>query len=216
MAGIQSHEKPLALYGIKNTKYAIHMPDGQVQVVKEMAKAKSLQLTPVANTQDVFANDQKVISIITDQGYTGTLGTTGQDVAFELEIGHLSEQTDKGILVSQIVQAVRFDLYHEYTIMLASGLAVTIKQWIFGLDASRPNIQYDTNTDTITIGAYQYPSTIYGRTIMDETTPTQAWRDKNGFEQKAWRIFVFPDSPSFNDFEKTVPVPIMPTIVVAP
>ena len=81
-------EKPLAFYGVRNAKYALRDEKGELGTkAAELPLAKSIVLNPVVNMQDSFANDEKILSIPSDQGYTGTYGCTGQDEEFEEALG---------------------------------------------------------------------------------------------------------------------------------
>ncbi|WMJ23456.1 hypothetical protein RBG61_01960 [Paludicola sp. MB14-C6] len=197
-------KQPAAYHGIKNTKYAMRGADGAKGTeVKSLPFAKSVGFDPTVEQQPVYANDSKVLAIVSDNGYTGTVGTTGQDRTFETALGHIMP-VDGGIADINQLGFKRCDFYYEYQEETATGIKYTVKVWALNVEFSKANKNHATDQNQATIGEYSYPITVYGDKIMD-AAGTAVYKDAYGNELTATRIISVPSDKTYTDFEKTVP-----------
>lgn len=203
MAENYKNQSP-AYHGIRNAKYSVRGDDGAAgSAVVSMAFAKSISFEPAVETLDVFANDQKVLALISDKGYTGEFGTTAQDRAFESAIGQ-SIEIANGTADVNLIGYKRFDLYYEYTEYTSSNVPYTVKVWVLNVEASKATKEYNTNEDTPAIGEYLYPITVYGEKIKD-SEGTGTYKDANGNELVATRIIAVPSDEGYAAFGDAAP-----------
>ena len=201
--------KPAAFYGVKNVKYALRDADGKISDTAEalaLPKAKSLVLNPAVNTQEVYADDIKLLAIVSDQGYTGTYGCTGQDEAFEEALGLMFGGDDGVIYGVKMTNPVRFDLYYEYTVHPEKKKPFIMKVWVYGIELGKPSLSHATNTQNVTIGDYQYPLTGYGETIMGDND--KPYTNEEGFELIALRAICKPGDTAYETFGEKPHIPM--------
>jgi hypothetical protein len=194
-----------AYHGIRNAKYCVRGEDGAAgSTVADLSFAKSISFEPAVETLDVYANDQKVLALISDKGYSGEFGTTAQDRAFETSLGQAIE-VESGTADINIIGYKRFDMYYEYTEYTSSNnLPYTVKVWVLNAEASKATKEYNTNEDTPTIGEYLYPITVYGDKILDKEG-TNTYKDANGNELVATRVIAVPSDTGYATFGDSVP-----------
>lgn len=203
-------EQAPAYHGIKNAQYAIRAADGKPGgEVKKFDYAKSISFEPAIEQQPVYSNNQKVLALVSDQGYTGAIGTTAQHREFEEAIGQIAA-VDNGLADVSVDSFVRFDYYYEYIEHSKNGIPYVVKVWALNLEASKATKENSTDTNTATLGEYSYPITVYGDKILD-ANGTEIYKDANGNEKIATRIISVPGDAGYTDFEKTVPTVKMPT-----
>ena len=199
--------KPLAYAGIRNGRYSKRLADGKRGTdAKGLPYAISLVLNPAFSVQDRYADDRKIIAIPSDQGYTGTYGCTGQDVDFELDLGQLIALDNGTIAAVKVTYMERFDLYFEYTVHPTGARAFTVKAWVLGVELGKPSMTHNTNTESVTMGDYQYPLTAYGETVMGEND--EPYRDAEGFERVALIVKSVPGDADYANFHKAPPEPV--------
>lgn len=202
-----ANEKPLGFWGLKNVKRAARSADGKLGTsVVELPKGKSLQLNASVNMQEVYAGDERILMIPSDNGYAGTYGCTGQDLDFEEEIGLLIKLDDGTYADVNLTDMERSELYFEKTVKPASGRAFVMKAWIYGVEFGKPSKNHGTNTQNVTIGEYQYPITVYGKKILK--TDESPYTDEGGNEKTAWIIYSVPGDGGYSTFGNAPPPPI--------
>lgn len=195
-----------AYFGIKNTKYCIRDEEGtRGTEVKELGKSKTLSLNPLFNKQEVYADDEVVVSVPSDKGYDGSYGCTGQNTEFEKAIGQLTA-LGENIGGVEVVDLQRFDMYYEHTVKPVKGKSYVVKTWLLNMEANKPSIQNDTNTENLTIGQYQYPIKVYGDRVMTNDG-TKVYTDERGFEKKCFLIRSVPGDSNYETFAESVPEP---------
>ena len=203
----EKDKRPLAMYGLKNVKYAKRTADGEPgEAAIPLPKGKSLQLNTAINMTEVYANDERILMIPADQGYNGTYGCTGQDLEFEEKIGFLIKLDDGTYADIKINDMERIELYFERTFKPAEGSAFVMKAWIYGAELGKPSKNSQTNTQNITIGDYQYPINVYGETILEEAD--KPYCDDNGNELVALMIISVPGDDGYKTFGEKPPKPV--------
>lgn len=202
-----SNVKPqaAAYHGIANAKYAFRSADGKPgTTVNDLMYAKSISFEPQVEEQPVYANDQKVLALVSDKGFTGSLGTTAQDRVLEKGLGHVVD-TAQGVATVNLITYKRCDLYYEYK-ETVPGATYTVKVWVLNVEVSKPSsVEHNTDEENPTIGEYAYPITVYGDKIMSATGNTP-YRDANGNELVATKVISLPGEDGYDTFGDAVPV----------
>lgn len=194
-----------AYHGITNAKYTMRTADGTPgSEVKEIPFVKSISHEPQVESQEVYASDRKVLTIPSDKGSTGNLGTTAPYRTLELDLGQLLE-VEGATAEVQITGYKRVDLYYEYTETTESGLSYKVKVWALNVEVGKASRTHTTDENTATIGEYQYPITIYGDKVKDSTGEA-VYQDENGNEITASMVISVPGDSRYAAFDKTVPV----------
>ena len=195
-----------AYHGAENGKYALRGADGTPgETVEIFQYLKSVAYDPDVDTQEIYANDCKIMSIISDQGYTGSIGTTAQDRAFEEALGHLL--TLDGMIADVNSNGFnRIDFYYEYKEETPNGTPYMVKVWILNLEVSKSSKENKTDEKSVSIGEYSYPITIYGDKVKS-ADGSAVYRDANGMEWIATRLIAVPGDTAYETFGDSVPVP---------
>ena len=198
-----------AYHGISNAKYALRGTDGAPgSTVTDLAYAKSISFEPQVEETAVYANDQKVLALVSDKGFAGSLGTTAQDRALEKSLGHAID-TASGEATINLIGYKRADIYYEYK-ETTPAATYTVKVWVLNCEISKPStIEHATDEDQPTIGEYAYPITVYGDKIK-ASSGTATYRDANGNEITATKVIALPDDDGYTTFGDSVPVVKMP------
>lgn len=210
MATPNYKEQSAAYHGIEGAKYAARA-DAQTPGTTPVSFAfsKSISFDPAMEQQAVHYNNKKIMNIISDQGYTGAIGTSAQDRGFETALGHTIE-VDGATADVNLNSLKRFDFYYEYKEKTASGIGFVVKVWVLNCETTKAAKAHNTDTNTITVGEYSYPITVYGDKIK-AATGTENYRDENGNEITATRVLCFPSDTGYKEFDKAVPTVKMPT-----
>ena len=193
-----------AYHGIRNAKYAVRGEDGAPGVSTVPFKyAKSVGFDAAVDQQPVYMNDMKVLTLVTDQGYTGTIGTSAQDRALEKALGHLVEVDG---MLADVKQNgfVRFDFYYEYVEHTASGIPYIVKVWALNMEAAKASKAHSTDTNTATLGEYSYPITVYGDPVKT-SDGAETYHDANGNEIIGVRAISVPSDAGYQTFGNSVP-----------
>lgn len=194
-----------AYHNIAGAKYAMRDATGaHGATIKDSPFSKSLTMDASVETQPVYADGISVLTLISDQGYTGSYGVTGRDSAMEADLGFTIE-TAAGTASILTVQNKRLDLYYEYYEYTPQGQRYVVKVWVLNLEMRKPSKAHNTDTNTATIGEYSYPITVYGEKIKAADGTTD-YRDANGNILYATHVTAIPGDAAYDDFEKTVPI----------
>ena len=196
-----------AYHGVKNAKYSMRTGEEPGTEIKNLAYIKAVSFDPQVNTQPIYANDMQVMAVVSDKGYTGNLGVTAQDRVLEKDLGQVVE-IDKGQADVNLIGFRRLDLYYEYTEHTQSGVPYTVKVWALNLEVGKASKSNETDEDSLKIGEYQYPITVYGDKIK-AATGEATYRDANGNELVATRIICLPNDEGYATFDSAVPAPKM-------
>ncbi len=202
----QDYNKQAAAYhGIQNGKYAVRTADGKPGTdIVDFPNLKSISFDPTVDQQPVYANNAKIMAIVSDQGYTGAFGTTAQDRAFEIALGHVMAVSG-GLADVNLNSFKRIDIYYEYNEKTANGSPYVVKVWALNTEISKASKSHSTDTNTAALGECSYPMTIYGDKIMD-SEGTKVYRDANGNELTATRVISLPGDTGYEAFDDKVPV----------
>lgn len=202
------NEQSVAYHGIKNAKYAIRENGVPGSTVVPFKFAKSVSFDPSVEQSPIYFNNVKVMNVINDQGYTGAFGTSAQDRAFEEALG-LIMSVENGTADININTLKKFDMYYEYVENTDSDLQYIVKVWALNIETSKPSKAHTTDTNSLALGEYSYPITVYGDKIK-KSTGDEIYRDKNGNEITATRVICLPCDEGYDDFDKSVPIVKMP------
>lgn len=194
-----------AYHNIMGAKYAMRSATGAPgTAIKESPFSKSLALDASVETQPVHADGINVLTLISDQGYTGSYGVTGRDAEMESDLGFTIDTT-AGTASILTVQNKRLDLYYEYYEYTPEGVKYVVKVWVLNLEMRKPSKAHNTDTNTATIGEYSYPITVYGEKIKASDGTTD-YRDENGNILYATHVTAVPGDENYSNFEATVPI----------
>lgn len=200
-------------HGIKNVKYSVRDDNGQPSKgIIDFAFAKSISFDTAIDQQPVYANDSKILTIVSDTGYTGALGTTAQDRELEKALGQILE-VDNGTADVNLISFKRIDLYYEFTEKTKNGISYIVKVWVLNIEISKANKSHSTDTNSSTLGDYSYPITVYGD-IVKSADGLLSYKDAHGNELTATRIISVPSDVGYDTFSQTVPIVKMPTTTV--
>lgn len=204
------NKKPLAFHGIQNAKACVRTtPSTPGTTPLTLPLVKSIAVNPVFSKQDVYAGNTLALSVPNDQGYDSTLGVTGQDLDFEIALGHVMALAG-GHGNVETKDLKRFDLYYEYIMHPEDGASYVVKVWQLNLAVvAKPTWQHDTDTESLSIAPYQYGIKHYGDIVQD-ATGTADYVDSNGFKYKAFTIRAVPTDTGYTTFGETVPEPKVP------
>lgn len=194
-----------AYHGISNAKYALRTAEGKPgSEVKSLLYSKGISFEPTVEETPVYANDTKVLALVADKGFTGSLGTTAQDRELEKGLGHLVD-VEGGVATVNLVSYKRADIYYEYK-ETTPAATYTVKVWALNAEISKPSsVEHSTDEEQPTIGEYAYPITVYGDKVMAADGNT-AYRDANGNELVATRVIALPGDDGYETFGDAVPV----------
>ena len=199
-----------AYHGIQNAAYAIRENGAPGTTVAKFDFAKSVSFDPTLDQQPIYMNNAKILTLISDQGYTGMFGTSAQDRVFEKAVG-LAVDLDGMVADVKVNSFVRFDFYYEYIEHTASGTPYIVKVWTLNAEAAKPSKAHNTDTNSATIGEYSYPITVYGAPVMD-SDGTAEYKDANGNGIVGVRAICLPGDIGYSAFGSTVPVLKMKTV----
>lgn len=204
----RNNTQAAAFHGVSNVKYAVRENGAPGANVVALNYAKSMSFEPQIEEQAVYANDAKIMALVSDTGFTGSLGTTAQDRALETALGHIVD-TAQGQATVNLIGHKRVDLYYEYKEELAGAGVYTVKVWTLNAEVGKATTEHSTDESTPTIGEYAYPFTVYGDKIKN-AAGTDTYRDANGNELTATRVVSLPGDEGYDAFGDTVPVIKMP------
>lgn len=198
------NEQSPVYHGIQNAKYCMRGEGGAAANIKPMPYVKSASFDPQIETLPIYASNVKVLAVVSDKGYTGNLGVTAQDRGFEKDLGQIID-IESGQADVNLINLKRCDVYYEYIEHTAAGTPYVVKVWVLNVETAKASKTHNTDEDSIKIGEYQYPITVYGDKIKASTGET-VYKDANGNELTATRIISLPGDAGYADFDKTVPV----------
>lgn len=199
------NEQSPAYHGVDNAKYSMRGDDGSVgKTVVKFPYIKSVSFEPTLEQQPIYANNQKILATVSDQGYTGSIGTTAQDRDFEKSLGQIMDVSN-GLADVNLNSLKRFDYYYEYKEETKNGVLYTVKVWVLNCEATKASKNHQTDTNTNTIGEYSYPLTVYGDKIMD-SEGKEVYTDENGNELTATRVISVPSDAGYKTFGDSVPI----------
>ena len=134
--------KVLIEYNCKNGVYSVDKTE-----VKPLPFLVSATLDKTINTKTIFGDGELQLSIISDQGSSGSLEVTARDDEFELDLGFLM-QIAQGLAERQVVDnktiSVGYEAYRTYK----DGTTKTKKVWLLGVNVSPASDSLSQNTDT--------------------------------------------------------------------
>lgn len=190
--------KVLIEYNCKNGVYSVDKTE-----VKPLPFLVSATLDKTINTKTIFGDGELQLSIISDQGSSGSLEVTARDDEFELDLGFLM-QIAQGLAERQVVDnktiSVGYEAYRTYK----DGTTKTKKVWLLGVNVSPASDSLSQNTDTTNEATASYGLTVKGENLK---SGDEDYRDENGNTVKIYKITSMPDDDGYADFLKSVPTP---------
>lgn len=204
----ETYNKGVAYCNVKNGQYAVKGESGY-GTPTDFPYLKSVPLTAQVTAEDIFADGKRLVVIYSDMGYTGSIGTTGQDRAFEAAIGQAIEAETGVNMTTQINGSKVMAFYFETDEYTKNNVKYVVKNWLLNVQVGRPDRAHNTNTTTPAIGEYAYPAVISGETVL-KATGTDAYVDDNGNESLCFIISALPNATDYDTFGDTVPTPKVP------
>lgn len=197
-------KRTAAYHGIKNVKYSMRTSDNKPGVaIKSSLYSKALTLDPQIDTVPVYADDKTVMTLTSDQGFTGSYNTTGRDADMENDLGFTETLANGAEAELNSIGSKRLDMYYEYIEYTDNQQPFTVKVWLINCELRKPSRAHSSDTNTKTIGEQGYPLTVYGDKLMEDATKT--YKDANGNERYATRVISVPGDSGYETFETKVP-----------
>lgn len=194
-------------HGADNAKYKLA---GSGTAVQSMEYLKSVALDRQINTTPQFANNRQVLKIATDNGYTGSIGTTGRDQELEKALGMIMPLSGGVTGVVSRAGSKRLEgLYYEYKESY-DNVEKTVKVWLLNVELNEPNLNNASDADSVEFGDYTYPLTVYG-TRVKAAAGDDDYVDENGNKLDCYMVICAPGEEGYATFGDTVPVPKAPT-----
>ena len=172
----------------------------------EVPYAQNLSLQAVINEIARYADNRKVGTRYSNNGYTGNLGFTARDSELEAAAG-IQVSIEGGIARASARGAVSFDIFYKHIEAMEDGSDRLIKNWLRNVSLGPPEENYETDSDNIEFGAYVYPITVLGDKAMKNAT--EVWVDENGMETTLTYMRSSPGESNYETFGDAVPAPII-------
>ena len=153
---IDKSGKILAQFNVKNGQYKTD--DG---VLSPLTWLTRVSLDKNLSTLPIYGDGELQLNLISDKGFTGTIGMTARDIEFEKALG-MQMEVDGGLAEVQQTAAIPISLYFETNFVGADGVVKTKKVWLFGVEVSAPGEALDQNTDDPSIATVEYGITVKG------------------------------------------------------
>lgn len=198
--------KTLISFNVKNGQYAIGTNSPKpLSFFATFAKEKNL------DSKIIYGDGEIQATVYNDKGMTSTMTLTGRDEEYGIALGLMMKLGGGGIAEIQQVKSIEHSVYFEtYDLIKASTgeefKQTTAKVWVFGVTTSAPSETLTQNTDGINENMVDYPGTIKGTKLMDDTG-NKTYRDENGNELNVFTYKKRPSDDGYDEFEKTVPIP---------
>lgn len=197
---------PKIKFNIKNAKYSLRNTDGTYsQEVKSIGGAHEIVFEPTYSEQHEYADGQRMFTLTSDQGLTGTLTMKYIEDQYEKDMGRLME-LEAGLASIEQISSIPHAIYFETEAQDESGRRTTSKTWLLNVTSGKPAERYTQTQDSKTINNYDLSLTINGEYILNSDGET-LYIDENGNTRKVWLITCTPDMPGFATFGNSVPIP---------
>lgn len=198
-------KKSVAYGNVKNGKYAPKDDAGYGTPV-DFPYLKSIPLTAQVGSEDIYADGVRQITMYSDNGYNGNIGTSAQDRKFEEDIGQAVEAGTGVTMTTQIIGSKPVAFYFETEESTKNNVKYTVKNWLLNVQVGRADRAYNTNTNTPAIGEYIYPAVISGEMVQN-AAGTANYVDENGNELMCYIISALPNAANYATFGAAVPTP---------
>lgn len=199
------NKKSVAYGNVKNGKYAVKGDSGYGTPVA-FPFLKAVPLTAQVSSEDIYADGIRVMTLYSDNGYNGSIGTTAQDRTFEEAIGQVVSAGTGVSMTTQIAGSKVIAFYFETEEKTANGVSYTVKNWLLGVQVGRPDRAHNTNTNSPAIGEYAYPAVISGEKVKNSAS-TANFIDANGNEIMCYIVSALPNAVNYATFGDEVPTP---------
>ncbi len=197
--------KAAAYHGVQNMKFAKRADGTYATELLDMPYAKSLDPSALLEASEQHADNRLIFRVPKDDGYEGSIGTTGRDAALEKELG-MEIDGAVGTLRVGLTSYTKGALYYEYIERDGDGQASVIKVWMYNLEIGKSNESYTSDTSTAEFGEYAYPFRAYGEKVKN-AEGTGTYRDEKGNEKTAFMCICGPKDPGYETFGDSVPEP---------
>lgn len=161
------------------------------------------------STKKIFGDGELVLTLVNDKGFTGTIGMTAQDAAYNKALGFVKELSAGTGEVKQL-SVVQHSIYFETDYCGSDGITKTKKTWVFGVEAQAPSETFDQNTDDINETNVEYQITIKGTNLKTADGSADYVDATTGQTVKVFTYSMLPDDVGYATFGDSVPVPKVP------
>lgn len=193
-------------HGVDSAKYKSR---AEAVTIAAMDFIKNISLERQINTTPQYANNRLLCKLPTDNGFTGNLGTTAQDTAFETALGMIKTLADGTQATVSRSGSPRVDFYYEFKQVTDANVSQVVKVWLLNVEFAEPSENHETDTESKAFGNYIYPFTVYGDRLK-ASAGTADYVDANGNRLDCYRIMSFPGDTGYDTFAASVPTPTMP------
>ncbi len=196
----------VGFHGVEGVKYCPRQNGQKGTTMIDVPYAQNIALSAVLNNTDRYADNRLVLQIPSDDGYEGTFGASARNNDLEKALGYLNE-TAIGLLKTNIPYYSRGDFFYKFKAEFEGAPAQVYKVWLLNVQCGKTAENSDTDTNSITFGAFEYPIRVYGDDAV--TSEDEPYLDENGFKRVVTMIVSRPGDSGYETFEDTVPEPVI-------
>src|SRR5574344_847102 len=201
---ISKSGKTLICFNVKNGQFKTETGSlTSLTWLTKFSKEKDL------STKKIFGDGELVLTLVNDKGFTGTIGMTAQDAAYNKALGFVKDLSTGTGEVKQL-NVVQHSIYFETDYCSADGITKTKKTWVFGVEAQAPSETFDQNTDDINEANVEYQITIKGTNLKTADGLDDYVDATTGQKVKVFTYSLLPDDTGYATFGDSVPVPKVP------
>lgn len=196
----------IGFHSAENGAYAL---EGEITDVIKQDYVTAIALDPQINETPQYASGKLLGKFKKDNGYTGNIGVTAQDLTLEESIGRTVALTTGVGTVGGAASKRLAGYYYEFKEETADRKTQQVKVWLLNVEIGASSINHATDKESLEFGEYSYPITVYGVPLKD--SKGAEYLDENGVGRQCFMVTCRPDDVGYKDFGKAVPVPTIAT-----
>lgn len=193
--------KTLAQFNAKNGVYSV---DGTA--VSPLTYMTGFSKEPNLDTKSMYGDGELQTTLVSDKGFSGTLGVTARDLEYETALG-MVKAIDGGNAEVQLLAVKEHSFGFETQMLAADGTTKVKKVWVFGVEAQRPSDALTQNTESVNESTYEYPIIIKGTRLKDSAGTANYVDPTSGSEVQCYTYSKVPTDTGYDTFLDSVPVP---------
>ena len=191
--------------GYHSAENGAYVLEGAASVTKQ-EYVTAIALDPQINETPQYGSGKLLGKFKKDNGYTGSIGVTGQDSALEQSIGRTMQLATGVATVGGAATKRLGGYYYEFKEETAENKTQQVKVWLLNVEIGASSINHATDKESLEFGEYSYPITVYGTPLMSSDGKAE-YLDENGVGRQCFMITCRPGEAGYADFGKALPVP---------